>query len=84
MGFVMDTDSTKGRLPEPITKLDENTLDKLAINKTVGYTANLSILQNSAFSGGFFNNPLLDDDGVFRYLYYRHIKMNCMNHSLLH
>lgn len=66
MGFVMDTDSTKGRLPEPITKLDENTLDKLAINKTVGYTANLSILQNSAFSGGFFNNPLLDDDGVFR------------------
>ncbi len=66
MGFVMDTDSTKGRLPEPITKLDENTLDKLAINKTVGYTANLSVLQNSAFSGGFFNNPLLDDDGVFR------------------
>lgn len=66
MGFVMDTDSTKGRLPEPITKLDENTLDKLAINKTVGYTANLSILQNSAFSAGFFNNPLLDDDGVFR------------------
>ncbi len=66
MGFVMDTDSIKGSLPEAISTLDEKTLDKLAINKTTGYTANLSILQNSAFSGGFFNNPILDDDGVFR------------------
>lgn len=66
MGFVMDTDSIKGGLPKPITKLDKKTLKKLAINKTEGYTANLKLLQQSAFSGGFFNNPLLDDDGVFR------------------
>ena len=66
MGFVMDTDSIKGGLPKPITRLDKKTLKKLAINKTEGYTANLKLLQQSAFSGGFFNNPLLDDDGVFR------------------
>ncbi|MBL4711498.1 MAG: adenylate/guanylate cyclase domain-containing protein [Gammaproteobacteria bacterium] len=66
LGFVMDTDTKKGGLPDAITKLDKNTLNKLAINKTVGYTANLKPLQDSAYSGGFFNNPLLDEDGVFR------------------
>ena len=66
MGFVMDTDSIKGELPSAITKLDKNTLNKLAIHKATGYTANLKSLQASAFSGGFFNNPLLDEDGVFR------------------
>ena len=66
MGFVMDTDTIKGELPSAITKLDKNTLNKLAIHKAKGYTANLKSLQASAFSGGFFNNPLLDDDGVFR------------------
>ena len=66
MGFVMDTDTIKGELPSAITELDKNTLNKLAIHKAKGYTANLKSLQASAFSGGFFNNPLLDDDGVFR------------------
>jgi adenylate cyclase len=66
LGFVMDTDTIKGELPDAITELDKNTLKKLAIYKANGYTANLKLLQDSAFSGGFFNNPLLDDDGVFR------------------
>ena len=66
MGFVMDTDTIKGGLPEPITRLDKKTLKNLAINKPTGYTANLKMLQDSAYSGGFFDNPLLDDDGVFR------------------
>jgi len=66
MGFVMDTDSLKGGLPKAITRLDKKTLEKLAIHKTTGYTANLKLLQQNAFSAGFFNNPLLDDDGVFR------------------
>ncbi len=66
MGFVMDTDTTKGGLPEAITHLEKSVLKKLAINKTDGYTANLKLLQQSAYSGGFFNNPLLDSDGIFR------------------
>ncbi|VAW55064.1 Adenylate cyclase [hydrothermal vent metagenome] len=66
MGFVMDTESIKGGLPKSIAKLDKNTLKNLAVNKPTGYTANLKMLQESAYSGGFFDNPLLDDDGVFR------------------
>jgi len=66
MGFVMDTDTIKGTLPPAITRLDKKTLDRLPLAKPEGYTANLELLQNSAFSGGFFDNPLLDDDGVFR------------------
>ncbi|VAW52305.1 Adenylate cyclase [hydrothermal vent metagenome] len=66
MGFVMNTDFTKGALPEEITKLNKKTQNQLAIYNAEGYTANLKILQQNAFSGGFFNNRQLDDDGVFR------------------
>jgi len=58
MGFVMDTDTIKGSLPKSIAKLDKKTLKNLAINKPTGYTANLKVLQDSAYSGGFFDNPL--------------------------
>ena len=56
MGFVMDTDIIKGTLPPAITKLDKKTLDRLPLIKPEGHTANLEILQDSAFSGGFFDN----------------------------
>lgn len=66
MGFVMNTDIVKGSLPPAITRLDKNTINRLPIPKPTSYTANLDLLQNNALSGGFFDNPLLDDDGVFR------------------
>ena len=66
MGFVMDTDTIKGTLPAAITRLDTETLDHLLLARPKGYTANLKLLQENALSGGFFDNPLLDDDGVFR------------------
>jgi len=66
MGFVMNTDTIKGSLPEAITRLDKNTLNRLPLPKPTSYTANLEMLQDKALSGGFFDNPLLDDDGVFR------------------
>lgn len=66
LGFIMTDDTLKGGLPNAITELDDQTLNKLAILKRSGYTANLEMLQKAAFSGGFFDNPLLDDDGVFR------------------
>ncbi len=82
MGFVMNTGSTKGSLPEPVTELSKKTLDKLAIFKSRGYTANLKLLQDSAFSGGFFNNPLLDSDGVFRRVPLLQIYKNQLHESL--
>ncbi len=60
------TDSYSGKLPEPVWHLDRNMKDKIPFEKPTGYTANLEILQNAAYSGGFFDNPLLDDDGIFR------------------
>ena len=82
MGFVMDTDTIKGELPSAITELDNNTLKKLALHKAKGYTANLKSLQDSAFSGGFFNNPLLDDDGVFRRVPLLQVYENELHESL--
>lgn len=66
MGLVFDTDTVKGQLPNPIGKLDENMKGRLPLMTPKGYTANIDILQNSAYGGGFFDNPLLDNDGVFR------------------
>ena len=66
MGFVFDTDTRKGTLPEPVAALDSSVKGRIPFNKPQGYTANLDILQQSAYSGGFFDNPLLDADGVFR------------------
>ncbi len=66
LGFVMDTDAHKGMLPEPIANLDDSIRDRIAFFKSEGYTANLEILQKSAFNAGFFDNPMLDNDGILR------------------
>ena len=55
-----------GLLPPAVTKLNNQLSARLPINKALGYGGNLSILQSSARSGGFFDNPFVDSDGVFR------------------
>ena len=69
MGVVFlnnKTSSTKGGLPEPVALLDANMKGRIPFYTPNGYTSNLKILQDNAYSGGFFDNPALDDDGVFR------------------
>lgn len=66
MGFVMDTNTAIGTLPLPVAELDSESSDKLTLIKPEGHTANLDSFQKKAFSGGFFDNPLIDEDGVFR------------------
>ena len=66
MGFVMNTNTTIGQLPPPVAELDAEYLSRLTLVKPQGYTANLDIFQNEAFGGGFFDNPLIGNDGVFR------------------
>lgn len=61
-----DESGTTGSLPPAIMKLDQLWSDRLSINKADGYGGNLEILQNSAINGGFFDNPHVDQDGVFR------------------
>ncbi len=55
-----------GLLPPALTKMDAQWQERLPINEAVGYGGNLEILQASARSGGYFDNPFVDADGVFR------------------
>ncbi len=55
-----------GLLPPALTKMDVQWSQRLPINKAAGYAGNLDILQTSARSGGYFDNPYVDADGVFR------------------
>ncbi|MDH3763075.1 MAG: adenylate/guanylate cyclase domain-containing protein [Gammaproteobacteria bacterium] len=55
-----------GLLPPALTKMDVQWSERLPINKAVGFGGNLEILQASARSGGYFDNPFVDADGVFR------------------
>jgi adenylate cyclase len=55
-----------GLLPPALTKMDVQWNQRLPIHKAVGYGGNLEILQASAKSGGYFDNPFVDADGVFR------------------
>ena len=69
MGVVFlnnETATFKGSLPEPVARLDASTKGRIPFYTPNGYTANIDILQKNAYSGGFFDNPALDDDGVFR------------------
>ena len=55
-----------GLLPPALTKMDVQWSERLPISKALGYAGNLEILQASAKSGGYFDNPFVDADGVFR------------------
>ena len=72
MGYYFKTVSADeeagitGLLPPALTKMDVQWSERLPINKATGYAGNLEILQASARSGGYFDNPFVDADGVFR------------------
>ncbi len=55
-----------GQLPPPISRVEPEWLQRLPLSQAVGYSANLPRLQQAARDGGFFDNPFVDEDGVFR------------------
>ncbi len=55
-----------GVLPEPVIILDKNWHDQIPFEKPAGYGGNIEVLQKAAQGGGFFDNPLVDVDGIFR------------------
>jgi adenylate cyclase len=71
MGFVFQGRSDAldpvmlGQLPSPaIAEADNDTT--IGYIDPMGFTANLSILQSAAITGGFFDNPSISQDGIFR------------------
>ncbi|MCK5662024.1 MAG: adenylate/guanylate cyclase domain-containing protein [Thiotrichaceae bacterium] len=55
-----------GTLPPAISQMSDEWSQRLPIYQAEGFGANLDLLQQAAKSGGFFNNPAVDADGVFR------------------
>lgn len=69
MGYVFKhyasaTDNQLGQLPPASNTAGD--LSQVPVVVAKGYTANLGLLQNATGLGGFFDNPLVDADGVFR------------------
>jgi adenylate cyclase len=57
---------TTGVLPEPILPAEIAEALEISALAAHGYGANLEVLQRVAKRGGYFDNPLSDDDGIFR------------------
>jgi len=57
---------SKGTLPPAIPQFTPQIIQSFDFLNAIGYTANINSLQKNAASGGFFDNPLIDSDGVFR------------------
>ncbi|MDQ7075401.1 MAG: adenylate/guanylate cyclase domain-containing protein [Gammaproteobacteria bacterium] len=55
-----------GQLPTAISEIPPLWRGRLLFKEPVGYSANLAQLQSAALGGGFFDNPLVDIDGIFR------------------
>jgi adenylate cyclase len=56
-----------GLLPAPLAAANDLEFSALLFNQK-SYTANLPQLQTAARTAGFFNNPNVDEDGVYRRL----------------
>ncbi|MGI9302018.1 MAG: CHASE2 domain-containing protein [Gammaproteobacteria bacterium] len=61
-----DAASSTGLLPPPVLDLTETVNQKIPFVSAKGYGANLALLQENALAAGFFDNPLVDHDGIFR------------------
>jgi len=65
LGYYFSNQSERaGQLPEPIDPFAS--LSILKPRRALGHGANLAVLQKNALSGGYFDNPVGDKDGVFR------------------
>lgn len=56
-----------GLLPAPVSATEGLSFTPFLFNAQ-SHTANLPVLQSAALSGGFFNNPSVDQDGIYRRL----------------
>lgn len=64
--YFSGSSNTSGRLPEPYLPAVIAETMNVPAPRAAGYGANLPELQEAAARGGFFDNPLSDEDGVFR------------------
>lgn len=65
-GEQNEDDKKTGLLPPAIAEMSDEWSQRLPLYKAKSYGANLNELQSAALSGGYFDNPSVDSDGVFR------------------
>lgn len=67
-GIVFEQSPKKNvnQLPLPVIELPPEVVRNNSLVQAHSFVANLPILHKSGAYSGFFDNPLLDDDGVFR------------------
>ncbi|MBF0125654.1 MAG: adenylate/guanylate cyclase domain-containing protein [Magnetococcales bacterium] len=58
--------AVSGVLPDPVITLEELGRTNMPFIKAAGYGANIPVLQSAAQNAGFFENPLVDRDGIIR------------------
>lgn len=68
MGYVFNEHQprTQNVLPPALGPLPEPLQGQLSLVRPRGFTGNLAILQEAAGAGGYFDNPTVDADGVYR------------------
>lgn len=68
LGHVFNQQESReiNHLPDSIAELPTSIQGQLQLPQPQGYSANLPMLQDSAAAGGFFDNPLVSEDGIFR------------------
>jgi adenylate cyclase len=59
-------EGVSGALPEPVIGADALKGMAIPFPRPKGFNGNLPALQQAAGNGGFFDNPLVDEDGVYR------------------
>lgn len=64
--FNQANGSPLNTLPNAITNIDAATHMALMLPKPRNYTANIPLIQQASLGAGFFDNPIVDKDGVFR------------------
>ena len=70
LGYYFDTNEETafetGVLPLAAFDFHESMAEVIFLPRAKGFSSNLPVLMDTAYGGGFINNPLIDDDGVIR------------------
>ncbi len=55
-----------GELPLPAFEFDATMAERMYLPRAEGFTSNVPVIMEGAWSAGFISNPLIDEDGIVR------------------
>lgn len=70
LGYYFDTNEKTafetGELPIPAFDFNETMASSIFLPRAFGFSSDLPVLMENAYSAGFISNPLIDEDGIVR------------------